>query len=75
MAADDVRNAMGKLEVNIESAFQTPEIVGDNFRTLNLNSTAGSSTRQWGLSDWDGKKLAERGGFEPPVQVLARTTV
>src|SRR5215472_6602847 len=27
------------------------------------------------LSDWDCRNLAEREGFEPSVQVLARTTV
>ena len=45
-AADDVRNAMAKMEDNIPNAIQIPEIGRDTVRTLNLDSTAGSSTLQ-----------------------------
>jgi hypothetical protein len=34
-----------------------------------------SAGRIWNVSDWDCNKLAEREGFEPSIQVLARITV
>ena len=58
-AADDVRNAMEKLENNIPNATQTPEIVRDTFGTLNPEATAVTTTASEGLRDWDCKDLAE----------------
>lgn len=43
-AADDVRNAMAKLEENIPSVNPAPEIVRDTYRTPNLDSTAVPAT-------------------------------
>ena len=43
-AADDVRNAMAKLESNIPNAIQTPKTVRDTFGTLSLDSRAVSTT-------------------------------
>jgi len=42
-AADDVRDAMEKLEKNIPSATQTPEVVRDTFGTPNPDANAASS--------------------------------
>jgi hypothetical protein len=57
-------------------------VVRKKKRTFSANgSKRGSKTRfRWGFLSFIGKfadflKLAERGGFEPPVGVLAPTTV
>ena len=39
-AADDVRNAMERLEKNIPNATRTPEMVRDTFGTRNLEAAA-----------------------------------
>src|SRR5580704_2719518 len=46
----------------------------DTIGTPSGNSDVEPSTVQKRLSDWDCKELAEREGFKPSVQELARTT-
>ena len=43
-AADDVRNAMAKLEQHIPSAIEAPKMLRDTERTLNLESLAVPAT-------------------------------
>jgi hypothetical protein len=68
---EDVRKAMTTLENSIAEA---NTIQKDTIGTPSGNSDVEPSTVQKRLSDWDCKELAEREGFKPSVQELARTT-
>ena len=43
-AADDVRNAMAKLESNIPAVLESPKTLTDTFGTVNMDSTAAPAT-------------------------------
>ena len=71
-ASEDAKAAMQKLEIALNDPYVTPR---PRHRQQVGNVMTRPDTMQISLLDGFRRILAEREGFEPSVQVLARTTV
>jgi Phage integrase family len=67
----DAEDAMKKLETKCSTVVPQPRLTGARFEPKTQTITV----QQTSPLDAVRENLAERGGFEPPVHVLARTTV